>query len=210
MRSWLQLSLQCWNGDHIFLGGNSLFTQIRGALNFYLNNTKLVWNTKSEFVSFWVLTSKFATRLAKLNRAADALLHDFAELPCWFCNGGTGTSWELRWNRMLSKLHCAWDSPRHIFSVGFQLWDDLLIYKGRLVGISPFIPLILIEFHSFLNWGTLWRNKDIPRTPTVCTLYLFEISILDSNSGCNICKRDSETTWCANLNHIWSWQNFPR
>lgn len=66
------------------LGRKFFVEQIRGALNFYLNNTKLVWNTKSEFVIFWVLTLKFATRLAKLNRAADALLHRlyFAELPC--------------------------------------------------------------------------------------------------------------------------------
>ena len=45
--------------------------------------------------------------------------------------------------------------------VGFQLKDDLLIYKGRLVipHSSSFVPMILAEFHSSLIGGHSAETK---------------------------------------------------
>ena len=169
--------------------------------------------------------------------------------------------------------------------VGFQLKDDLLFYKGRLVipHSSSFVPMILAEFHSSLIGGHSAETKMYQRIASelywvgmhsYITKFVVESDICQRNKGLNttpagllqpiplplqvwdevtmdfieglpkaegyssllvvvdrlskyvhfLCLRhlysaqtvaalfhegDSETPWCANLNHFRSRSNFP-
>ena len=100
-----------------------------------------------------------------MNRAVDALSHR----PDWVeCGSLLIPQWR-DWDKLRAELkqdvfltHLVMDLAQGTTShVGFQLKDDLLFYKGRLVipRSSSFAPIILAEFHSSPIRGTPVKQR---------------------------------------------------